>query len=234
MTYEIYRYIFIGGAVLCGLLLILTIILFFALKIPGVLGDLSGSTAKKAIRKIREENGAVGERKPADHSRGAITDRMTPSGRIVAAAPPTIGALPATAKINTKELQTEHGTTVLQPATEETTVLQGALAQQIGAEQTAPASNETTVLYQPQQPGTETGETTVLQQGPENDVGETTVLAQPPQPENDGGDTTVLIQPPQPEGNVGETTVLPQPQLPVFEIEYEITYIHTQEYITGV
>ena len=49
MTYDIYRYIFIGGAVLAGLMLVLSIVLFIVLKIPSVIGDLSGSTAKKAI-----------------------------------------------------------------------------------------------------------------------------------------------------------------------------------------
>ena len=49
MTYDVYRYIFLGGAGLAALCLILSIVLFFVLRIPSVIGDLTGSTAKKAI-----------------------------------------------------------------------------------------------------------------------------------------------------------------------------------------
>ena len=152
MTYEIYRYIFIGAASLCGLMLILTIILFFVLKIPAVLGDLSGATARKAIRRIREENGTENGRTSVNHSRGRITDRMTPSGRVIPAAPPTFGALPVTSKIRTQELQTAGGTTILQPVSEETTVLPETLEWQTAAEQAAPAAEETTLLPQYIQP----------------------------------------------------------------------------------
>ena len=54
MTYEIYRYIFIGAAILCGIMAIVSIALFFLLKIPRVIGDLTGSTARKAIEKIKK------------------------------------------------------------------------------------------------------------------------------------------------------------------------------------
>lgn len=56
MTYEIYRYIFIGAAVLCGIMLITSVLLFILLKIPSVIGNLNGSTAKKAIENIRNRN----------------------------------------------------------------------------------------------------------------------------------------------------------------------------------
>ena len=49
MTYEIYHWIFIGGAILAGLMLALTVLLFFRYRIPRVIGDLTGSTARKAI-----------------------------------------------------------------------------------------------------------------------------------------------------------------------------------------
>ena len=47
MTYELYRYIFIGGAVLAGIMLVASVLIFFLLKIPHVLGDLTGRNARK-------------------------------------------------------------------------------------------------------------------------------------------------------------------------------------------
>ena len=55
-TYEFYHSIFIIGAILAGVFLLLAILLFFLLKIPQVIGILSGSTARKAIQKLREQN----------------------------------------------------------------------------------------------------------------------------------------------------------------------------------
>ena len=56
MTYEVYRYIFIGGAILSVLFLLITLFLFFYLKIPKVIGNLTGATEKKAIKSIRIHN----------------------------------------------------------------------------------------------------------------------------------------------------------------------------------
>jgi len=56
MTYEIYRYIFLGGAILAGIMFALSVILFFLLRIPDVIGDLSGSNARKAIKKIKQDS----------------------------------------------------------------------------------------------------------------------------------------------------------------------------------
>ena len=60
MTYE---NLFILSRVLLGvgaLFLVISIVLFFKLNIPEVVGYLSGHTAQKAIRKIREDNEMVG------------------------------------------------------------------------------------------------------------------------------------------------------------------------------
>ena len=53
MSYEVLRNIFIGAAALSGLMLIVSVLLFIILKIPSVIGDLTGITAKKAIENIR-------------------------------------------------------------------------------------------------------------------------------------------------------------------------------------
>lgn len=189
MTYEVYRYVFIGAAVACGLMLILSIVLFFVLRIPKVISDLSGRTARKAIDNIRKQNEASGDKSyqssAVNIQRGKVTDKISPSGRLVQKSATPFGTGAITEKISTQKLHNQ------QPA-EETTVLSGA--------------SETTVLDEGY------GETSVLQ--PE--YGETSVL----QPEY--GETTVL-QP--------EAAEQPEAYVQQFTIEYEITYVHTNEVI---
>ena len=189
MTYELYRYIFVGAAVACGLMFILSIVLFIVLRIPKVISDLTGRTARKAIDNIRKQNEASGDKgyqsSAVNLQRGKVTDKISPSGRLVQKPATPYGMGSITEKISTQKLDN------LQPG-EETTVLS--------------AANETTVLDQGY------GETSVLQ--PE--YGETSVL----QPEY--GATTVL----QPE-QAAQSEVYAQQ----FVIEYEITYVHTNEVI---
>lgn len=84
MTYEIYRYIFLGGAILSGIMTAVAIALFFALKIPSVIGDLTGANARKAIENIRSQNENTGVKAHKSSSvnkeRGMITDRIIRSG----------------------------------------------------------------------------------------------------------------------------------------------------------
>lgn len=80
MTYEIYRYIFIGAAIAAGVMLAVTLILFFVLKIPGVIGDLSGRTARKAIADIRNHNMSANT---DNIGSGKLTDKITASGRLL-------------------------------------------------------------------------------------------------------------------------------------------------------
>lgn len=177
LTYDVCRYIFIGAAVLCGLMFVVSVLLFILLKIPKVIGDLSGVTAKKAIENIRNQNESSGDKtyksSHVNKERGKITDKISPSGRLIRNHTAQVGAM-ATEKIGTQRLAANE-TTVL-GSENETTVLTGDLGG---------ASNETTVL---------TG-----------DLG----------------------------GMANETTVLNQMGAAdtEFRIEYEITYIHTQEII---
>ena len=62
MTYEIYRYIFLGGAILAGIMFAVSVLVFFLLKIPTVIGDLTGANARKAIENIRNQNESTGAR----------------------------------------------------------------------------------------------------------------------------------------------------------------------------
>ncbi len=178
MTYEIYRYIFLGGAILAGIMFAVSVLVFFLLKIPTVIGDLTGANARKAIERIRNQNEKTGDKtyrsSPVNRERGKITDKISPSGRLIENPSHPLGGAMSTEKISTHQLHPEDGTT-------ETTVLT--------------CADETTVL---------TGELT--------GANETTVLSS----ENPTSETTVL-----------DTQTFSN----AFVIEYEITYIHTDEVI---
>ncbi len=176
MTYDIYRYIFIGAAILSGVMLVVSIILFILFKIPKVISDLSGATARKAIKNIREQNEASGDKgyrvSAFNEARGKLTDKITPSGNIMRQNPMQMPGINTT-KIDTQKLQDEEH------------------------------SNQTTVLNSSE-------ETFVLEGGT---AGETSVLSEV----MSSGETTVLSEP------VNDSA---------FAIEYEITFIHTNELIT--
>lgn len=56
MTYEAYRYMFIGSTVMFVATLALAIFLYFKLEIMKTIGDLTGSTRRRAL-KLKEERG---------------------------------------------------------------------------------------------------------------------------------------------------------------------------------
>ncbi len=56
MSYDMYRYIFIVSMVLCILMAVISVLIFIFMKIPSIIGDLSGSTARRAIENIRRSN----------------------------------------------------------------------------------------------------------------------------------------------------------------------------------
>lgn len=172
MTYDVYRYIFFGGAGLAGLSFVITVILFFVLKIPRVVGDLTGATARKAIENIRNQNenreGISQNGRAALKDRGSLTDKITGSGRIIRKTADAGSDAMMTTKISTQQLNSA-----------------------------AQLSYETSLL-------TDTGnETTLLSEG---GIGETTVLDQ---------------------NNIAQYNDDAQ----MFVIEYEITFIHTNEVI---
>ena len=173
MSYEIYRYIFIGAAILCGIMFVVSVLLFILLKVPKIISDLSGATARKAIKNIREQNEKTGDKaykvSAFNMERGKLTDKISQSGNVVLQAQQQMYGMD-TSKIATQSL-------VEQGEMDQTTVL---------------VSNETTVL------GTQAGETAILT---EPIVGETSVLSENMSIDN------------------------------AFTIEFEITYIHSNEVI---
>lgn len=113
MTYEIYRYIFFGGAILSGIMLILSVLLFFLYRIPNVLGDLTGSNARKAIENIRNQNESSGDKlyktSQVNRERGKLTDKISPSGSLIRQPTGVLGGgAMATEKIGTQQLSPEE------------------------------------------------------------------------------------------------------------------------------
>lgn len=195
MTYEIYNYIFIGAAIASGILLVVSIVLFFLLDIPKVIGDLTGSNAKKGIENIRKQNEATGDKSYKSSSvnlkRGRITDKISNSGRVEK---PSSGAfgVGGTAKIAGRN-------PVQQPPkaapAEGTMVLEN--------------NNATMVL--------DNENATMVLGGGASEM-QTTLLSAPAAA---ASETTMLSQQP------AQAVVAPiQPQI-AFEVEIEITYIHT-------
>ena len=57
---NVYEICFYGGLVLAILLLIAAIVLFIVLKIPKVIGELTGSAAKKAMKEMQDGTASPG------------------------------------------------------------------------------------------------------------------------------------------------------------------------------
>lgn len=172
MTYEMYRYIFLGALAACGLFFVIAAILFFALNIPKVISDLTGRTAKKAIENIRMQNEQTGDKtyqsSAVNLKRGKLTDKISHSGRLIKREASPFGTGVITEKISTAKLVNPAGETDVLTASDETAVLG--------------AAGETDVLIAP------AGETEVLTSvAGETDVltpvaAQTDVLTPAPQP----------------------------------------------------
>lgn len=109
MTYEIYRYIFLGGAILTGIMVVVTVLVFFFLKIPTVMGDLTGANARKAIAKIRNQNERSGDKtyqtSAVNKERGKLTEKISQSGRLIPNESVSMFGAMETEKIGTQQLE---------------------------------------------------------------------------------------------------------------------------------
>lgn len=127
MTVETIQLLSLVAFIVAGFLFLLAIALFFLFNIPKVFGEVSGSTARKAIESIRQQNEQTGNKayrpSPVNAERGKITDRITPSGKLehrIGNAGVSVG----TAKLPTDELQAAADeTTILDVGADDTTVL---------------------------------------------------------------------------------------------------------------
>lgn len=70
----------IGFYVVAAIALVTAVFLWFYLKIPGVISDLSGRTAKRSIARVRAKNEASG--KKSHHSSGANAARVKLTGPV--------------------------------------------------------------------------------------------------------------------------------------------------------
>lgn len=103
---EIVKYVCFG---LAAVFLIVAVILFVALDINRVFGDLSGRTAKREIENIRSKNVQSGEKayKPShiNQARGKLTAKISESGRVAADTPEPVGTMFETEKINQQYIE---------------------------------------------------------------------------------------------------------------------------------
>ena len=229
MSYDIYRLIFIGAAIACGVMFLVSVILFIVFKIPNIIGNLTGHSAKKAIEDIKKQqnesyviNGEANE----SHLNGKKK---------------------ITEKISTARLDRAEETTVLgngNSRVEETTILGNGNSR---VEETTILGNgnsrvdETTILGNGNSRVDETtilgngnsrvNETTILGDGNSN-VEETIMLGY-----NGTEETTLLGN-----GRVDETAVLGNgitefstvPGNAMFIVTEEIRFIHTEEWIQAI
>ena len=222
MTYEQYLLLFYICLALSVISFLVAVFLFFKLRIINVIGDLSGSNAKKAIENIRQQNESSGNKafnpSPVNKSRGKITDKITLSGK-VQNTPSSSGISVGTEKIKVEINKTEETTVLTQDLTEnETTVLSN-----------DSTDNETTVLAN----DSFGNETTVLGNASFGD--EPTV----PDYRSGDGETTVLGVDSASTGELplaydgatvmqsGESRTLKSKII----IEEEITFVHSNEQI---
>ena len=95
------------------IMVLLAVALFFLFRIPKVIGDVSGSTARKMIENIRQQNEQSGDKaykpSPINQARGRVTDKISPSGRL-GVQKNNIGVNMGTSKIETMLLNTEYET----------------------------------------------------------------------------------------------------------------------------
>lgn len=141
MTVELLQTLSLAAYIAAGIMLLVSVALFFLLDVPKLYGDISGRTAKKAIEAIRQQNETSGNKaykpSPVNAARGKLTDKITPSGRLesqTAGLPVSVGT-------------EKFATSALAPQANETTLLTGPLSPEgQDFEQGEQSANETTLL----------------------------------------------------------------------------------------
>ena len=205
MSYDIYRLIFIGAAIACGVMFLVSVILFIVFKIPNIIGNLTGHSAKKAIEDIKKQ-----------HNESYVINGEANESHLN-------GKKKITEKISTARLDRAEETTVLgngNSRVEETTILGNGNSR----------VNETTILGDGNSRVEETTilgngnsrveETTILGDGNSN-VEETIMLGY------NGTEETTLL------GN-GITEFSTVPGNAMFIVTEEIRFIHTEEWIQAI
>lgn len=150
MTYESYRMVFYAAAIACGACFLVTALLFFLFRIPRIISDISGRTAKKGIQEIRERNELSGDKayksSTVNRQRGKVTDRIGADGRPIPAGKAFSTGV-TTEKISTEKLIGGQETEVLYTGGQETEVLNSFNGNETEILYAA-SGNETEVLYE--------------------------------------------------------------------------------------
>lgn len=135
-----YKIMYYGGMGLAIVMFIASILLFIKLRIYKVVGDITGITAKKAIKEIRENNLKSGVKtyktSRINSERGKVTERIQSLQQIA------VSENDMDPKEITEELTSEETTLLQNPGGQETTLLQNPEVEGY--------SNETTVLSEQQ------------------------------------------------------------------------------------
>lgn len=201
MTVELLKTLSLVSFILAGVLFLVAVALFFLLGVPRLFGDVTGSTARKAIENIRQQNAESGDKaykpSPVNAARGKITDKISPSGKLQQRTA-GIGGSPGTEKISTAKLAAQAN---------ETMVLK---------EQEYGTSGETVALEE-QVYGT-ASETAVLSEPVYGASGETEVLRGPGYGMSGGTEVP------------GEDTRFRQPEN-TFQVELELGFLASTELI---
>lgn len=223
MTVEMMQTLSLVLYILAGVLAVVAIVLFLALRVPRIIGELTGSSARKAIENIRKQN-VESASQDAEHNRtqmsgSQMTDKISRSGRLAQretrmSETPIREMLKSSASGTQKLGGQRQGlpsaeTEVLHPGMGETELLR-------------PAAGETEVL------GRTAGETEVLNPDMVKpllqtaSVGETTLLPQ----------TTPPAEPPSEAPVYGETSRLQAPEIrQEVTIDHEIQFSGSSEWI---
>lgn len=148
MSIEMLQLISVVLYVLAGALLLVGVVLFITLKIPKVIGDLSGATAKKAIENIRQQNLTVSDQLSKGNDPHATakkaTEKISRSGRLLMRDRNSVDGI-GTQKLSANMIDQTAGETVLlqNRASEETTLLSNVIKI---PEEKQYFANETTLL----------------------------------------------------------------------------------------
>lgn len=82
-----YMILAIAAFVVSGILFVTGIFLFIKMDVPSIIGDLSGKTAQKQIKAMRERNAESGDKRyrpgQLNEERGMLTEPVTISGRLL-------------------------------------------------------------------------------------------------------------------------------------------------------
>ncbi len=166
MTVEMMQTLSLVLYILAGVLAVTAIILFIALRVPRIIGELTGSAERKAIENIRKQNldaaNTDAENKRSMAADRHMTDKISRSGRL-AQRETRMSGVNATQKLGRQTVMSGAETELLNPGMGETEMLRPVVGE---TEVLGPTAGETTLLNPAILP-TETSEDLPVHREPE-------------------------------------------------------------------